>query len=362
MPGSRSRWGQPLADAVILAGGAGTRLWPLSRSATPKHLLKLLGGKTLLRATYERATRVADRVLVVTEVSQLPAAREEIPELADEDWIVEPGRRGTAACLALAARVLPPDEVMVSLHADHLIPDIEAFAGTVGTAVAWAQDSSSLVTVGLAPRSAATGYGYIRCGERLSVVGRPDAVRALSFVEKPPTAEAQAMVQSGDYLWNTGIFAWRNGVFLERLAQTAPEVATGAGAAALARAEGRQDDFQRAYMGLPDMAVDHAVMERTNDLLVIEADFAWSDVGSWTDLSVVLPVDVDGNAVQGDVLVLDGGDNVVHSDGPLVALVGVSGLVVVSTGDAILVCPRDRVQEIKLLVAELKRQGRDELV
>jgi mannose-1-phosphate guanylyltransferase len=184
----------------------------------------------------------------------------------------------------------------------------------------------------------------------------------LAFVEKPPTAEAEAMVQSGEYLWNTGIFAWRNGLFLERLSQTAPEVATGAEAAALARAEGRQDDFQRAYMALPDMAVDHAVMERTSDLLVVAADFAWSDVGSWTDLSDVLPVDADGNAVQGDVMVLDGGDNVVHSDGPLVALVGVSGLVVVSTGDAILVCPRDRVQEIKLLVAELKRQGRDDLV
>jgi mannose-1-phosphate guanylyltransferase len=362
MPASRSRWGQPLADAVILAGGAGTRLWPLSRSATPKHLLKLLGGKTLLRATYERATRIADRVVVVTETSQLEAAKEEIPELGEDDWIVEPGRRGTAACLALAARVLPSEDVMISLHADHLIPDVDAFAATVGTAAAWAQDSGSLVTLGITPRSAATAYGYIRCGERLSVSGRKDALRALAFVEKPPTAEAQAMVQSGEYLWNTGIFAWRNGVFLERLAQTAPEVATGAGAAALARDEGRQDDFHRSYMALPDMAVDHAVLERTNDLLVVEADFAWSDVGSWTDLSDVLPIDAEGNAAQGDVLIVDGGDNIVHTDGPLVAMVGVSGLVVVSTGDAILVCPRDRVQEIKLLVAELKRQGRADLV
>jgi mannose-1-phosphate guanylyltransferase len=362
MPAFGSRWGQALADAVILAGGAGTRLWPLSRSATPKHLLKLLGGKTLLRATYERATRVADRIVVVTEASQLEAAREEIPELEDADWIVEPARRGTAACLALAARVLPADDVMISLHADHLIPDVDAFASTVGSAAAWARDSGSLVTLGLRPRSAATGYGYIHCGERISLAGRQDALRALAFVEKPPTAEAEAMVQSGEYFWNTGIFAWRNGVFLERLAQTAPEVGTGAEAAALARAEGRQDDFHRSYLALPDMAVDHAVMERTNDLLVVEADFPWSDLGSWADLRDVLPVDADGNASQGDVLVLDGGDNVVHTDGPLVALVGVSDLVVVSTGDAILVCPRDRVQEIKLLVAELKRQGRDNLV
>ncbi len=362
MPGSSSRQGQPLADAVILAGGAGTRLWPLSRSATPKHLLKLLGDKSLLRATYERAARVANRVVVVTEASQLDAARAELPELGEGDWIVEPGRRGTAACLALAARVLPPGEVMISLHADHLIPDVEAFAATVDSAAAWAHESASLVAIGLIPRSAATGFGYIHRGERLTVAGRAHAFRAAGFVEKPPAAEAEAMVQSGEYLWNTGIFAWRNQVFLEQLARTAPEVAVGAEAAALARAEGRLDDYQRSYLAVPEMAVDHALMERTNDLLVLEADFAWSDVGSWLDLRDVLPTDADGNAVQGPALILDGGGNVVHSDGRLVAMVGVSDMVVVATEDAILVCPRDRVQEVKLLVAELKRQGRDDLV
>jgi len=150
------------------------------------------------------------------------------------------------------------------------------------------------------------------------------------------------MVESGEYLWNTGIFAWRNQVFLEQLARTAPEVAVGAEAAALARAEGRLDDYQRSYLAVPEMAVDHALMERTNDLLVLEADFAWSDVGSWLDLRDVLPTDADGNAVQGPALILDGGGNVVHGDGRLVAMVGVSDMVVVATEDAILVCPRDR--------------------
>lgn len=301
-------------------------------------------------------------MVVVTEESQLESARVELPELADADWIVEPGRRGTAACLALAARVLPPSEVMVSLHADHLIPDVDAFAASVGDAARWAQESGSLVTLGLTPRSAATGFGYIHVGERVSAEGRGDAYRASGFVEKPPTSEAEAMVQSGEYLWNTGIFAWRNDVFLRELSANAPEVAVGAEAAALARSEGRQDDYQRLYLGVPEMAVDHAVMERTRDLLVVEANFAWSDVGSWVDLRDVLPADPDGNAVEGDALILDGGGNVVHSDGRLVAMVGVSDLVVVSTDDAILVCPRDRVQEVKLLVAELKRRGRDNLV
>jgi mannose-1-phosphate guanylyltransferase/mannose-6-phosphate isomerase len=348
--------------AVILAGGAGTRLWPLSRSATPKHLLRLLGDRTLLRATYERALLVADRVLVVTEVSQLEAARAELPELGDEDWIVEPARRGTAACLALAAHALPADGIMTSLHADHLIPDAATFAETVRSAMAWADETGSLVTLGLEPRAPVSGFGYIQAGEVLSAEGRQDARRALAFVEKPAPEEAQRMVQSGDYLWNLGIFSWRNASFLEQLMAGAPETGEGAAAAARARAAGRQDEFAAAYVALPELAVDHAVMERTQNLLVVPASFAWSDVGSWADLRDVMSIDADGNAVDGDALIIDGGDNVVMTGSQLVAMAGVSDLVVVATPDAILVCPRDRVQEVKLLVAELKRRGRNDLV
>lgn len=354
----------PSADtaAVILAGGAGTRLWPLSRSATPKHLLKLLGGRTLLRATYERARAVADRVLVVTEASQLEVARAELPELGDADWIVEPGRRGTAACLALAAHALPGDGVMVSLHADHLIPDAAAFAATARSAMAWADETGSLVTLGLEPRSAATGFGYVHVGDTLSAEGRADARRALGFVEKPPREEAERMVQTGDYLWNLGIFSWTNRIFLEQLNLYAPETAAGAGEAAAALAAGDQHAYATAYLALPDIAVDNAVMERTSDLLAVPATFAWSDVGSWADLREVMEVDADGNAADGDALIRDGGGNLVMAGDRLVALAGVSDLVVVATDDAILVVPRDRVQDVKLLVAELKRRGRDDLL
>lgn len=353
-----------LADtaAVILAGGAGTRLWPLSRSATPKHLLKLLGDRSLLRSTYERARLVADRVLVVTEASQVELARAELPELGDADWIVEPGRRGTAACLALAAHVLPGDGVMISLHADHLVPDAAAFAATAASAMAWAADSGSLVTLGLEPRSAATGFGYIHVGETLSVQGRHDARVALGFVEKPPAEEAQRMVQTGDYLWNLGVFSWRNRTFLEQLEQNAPETSGGVAEAAAARAAGDDDAYRAAYLALPDIAVDNAVMERTSDLLAVPATFAWSDVGSWADLSDVMELDADGNAVDGDALVKDGSGNLVVAGRQMVALAGVSDLVVVATEDAILVVPKDRVQEVKLLVAELRRRGRGDLL
>jgi mannose-1-phosphate guanylyltransferase len=360
-------WQYPLADsnktpasAVILAGGAGTRLWPLSRSATPKHLIKLVGDKSLLRATYERARLVADRVMVVTEVSHADGARRELPELSEDDWIVEPGRRGTAACLALAAAAQSPDGVMVSFHADHLIPDTGGFVRDVTTAIRCADETGSLVTLGIRPRAPLTGLGYIKLGE--AVAGIDTAFRVERFVEKPPLAEAESMVASGDYLWNSGIFAWRNRTFLEQLHLTEPRIGDGATAAARARAAGKTDEYQRMYLSLPEMAVDHAVMERTKELLVVAADFAWSDVGSWADVAEVIPGDDQGNVISGDALVLDGSGNVVRGDKRLLALIGVSDLVVVDTPDALLICPRERVQDVKQLVAELKRLGREDLL
>lgn len=346
---------------MILAGGAGTRLWPLSRSTTPKHLLRLTGDSTLLRGAYERARLVAERVMVVTEASQLEACRAELPELDGQDFIAEPGRRGTAGCLALAARALDPGDTMISLHADHLVPDAEAFAATARDALAWAAETGSLVTLGLRPTHPATGFGYIQCGEEVAAAGRRPARRVLRFVEKPPRDEAERMVAAGDYLWNLGIFAWRNGRFLEELEKGAPEIATGAAAAAAARAEGRDDAYREAYLALPELAVDHAVMERSLDQLVVPASFAWSDLGSWTDLAAVLPNDPSGNAVRGDLLDLDSRDNIVVGGRRLVALLGVEDMVVVDADDALLIVPRARVQEVKEIVAELRRRGRGDL-
>jgi len=303
-------------------------------------------------------------VLVVTEASQLAACREQLPELGEEDWIAEPGRRGTAACLALAASILPAGGVMTSLHADHLIPDAEAFAATVRAAMSAVGRLNKLGTLGLIPREPATGFGYIEKGDALGEEDGVGVFTARRFVEKPPLAEAERMVQSGDYLWNTGIFAWPNALFLEELRSHAPGIAAGALRAAEARAAGRDADYREAYMSVEEMAVDNAVMERTSELVVLEAGFAWSDVGSWADLRDILPLDPDGNAVTGDGLVLDGAGNVVFNavDGRLVAVVGADNLVVVQTDNAVLVIPRDRVQDVKRLVAKLREEGRTDLL
>ena len=301
---------------------------------------------------------------MVTEASQLDACRVELPELGDEDWIAEPGRRGTAACLALASSILPADGVMTSLHADHLIPDAEAFAATVRAAMNAVGRLNKLGTLGLIPREPATGFGYIEKGEALGRESGVGVFSARRFVEKPPLAEAERMVQSGDFLWNTGIFAWPNRLFLEELRRHAPRIAAGAALAAEARAGGRADDYRDAYLALEEMAVDNAVMERTSELVVMEAEFAWSDVGSWADLRDILPLDADGNAVSGDGLVLDGAGNVIFNSaaGRLVTVVGADNLVVVQTENATLVIPRDRVQDVKRLVARLRDEGRSELL
>jgi mannose-1-phosphate guanylyltransferase/mannose-6-phosphate isomerase len=253
---------------------------------------------------------------------------------------------------------------MTSLHADHLIPDAQAFARTVRAAMKAVGRMGKLGTLGLVPREPATGFGYIEKGPALGSEDGVEVFAAARFVEKPPRDEAEQMVQSGRYLWNTGIFAWPNGLFLEELRIHASGVAEGAERAARARAAGREGEYREAYLAVEEMAVDHAVMERTAHLVVLEADFAWSDVGSWADLRDVLPADQDGNAVTGDGIVLDGTGNVVFGSagGRLVAVVGADDLVVVDTPDAVLVIPRDRVQDVKRLVAHLKAEGRTELL
>jgi mannose-1-phosphate guanylyltransferase/mannose-6-phosphate isomerase len=295
-------------------------------------------------------------VIVVTEATQLAGCRAELPELDEKDFIVEPARRGTAACLALAAASLDPDEVMLSLHADHLIPDATAFARSARALLELVAAGEVLGTLGIKPRSPSTAFGYIEKGEEVS----PGAWRVRSFVEKPPRAEAERMLQGGGHLWNTGIFAWRCRVFQEELRTHSPAIAAAAATAAGFR---EQDPaaFGRAYLECPDLAVDHAVMEKTRRLLVVAADFAWSDVGSWGDVAGVL-APANANALLGDALVLQGEGNLVLGGDRLVALVGVSELVVVDTPDALLVCRRDDAQGVKEIVARLRELGRTDLL
>jgi mannose-1-phosphate guanylyltransferase len=331
--------------AVIPAGGAGTRLWPWSNQQTPKHLLDLTGnGRSLLQETYDRIAPLADGVFVLTEERQVAMIKEQLPEAR---FIVEPTARGTANALGLAALEIAaddPDAIMVSIAADHVIQGAEAYQVSIATAIRTAETGDRLVTIGLQPTYAATGFGYIRVGER-----EGDAYRVEEFVEKPTLRRAEEYLASGRYYWNLSMFAWRASVFLVELEKAAPslyagllEVRAGTG----------------SYADLQNEAVDYAVLERTDRLYLVPGTFDWLDVGSWAELLEMLPGDENGNSIDGESAVIDTRGSLLSAPGKLVAAIGVEDMIVIDTDQALLVLPRSRAQDVKKIVEMLRRTGK----
>jgi mannose-1-phosphate guanylyltransferase/mannose-6-phosphate isomerase len=349
---------------VILSGGAGTRLWPLSRELYPKQLLRLVAERTMLQETVARTEglpELAPPIVVCNENHRFMVA-EQLRELgtAPQAIVLEPQGRNTAPAAAIAALLVSggadADPVLLVLPADHVITDVPAFqAAVAGGRVA--AESGSLVTFGVVPDRAETGYGYIRRG-----AGPGPAFTVAKFVEKPDTATARGYVESGEYYWNSGMFMFRASAYLAELGRYAP-VMLATCRAALAAA-GRDLDFLRLpaqeFASCPSDSIDYAVMEKTDRAVVVPLAAGWSDVGSWAALADALPRDAEGNVTAGDVLTEDSSGCYLHSTSRLVAAVGLRDHVVVETKDAVLVAPRDRVQDVKELVAELKARGRYE--
>ncbi|GGL29496.1 mannose-1-phosphate guanylyltransferase [Phycicoccus endophyticus] len=350
--------------AVVPAGGAGTRLWPLSRAGHPKFLLDLTGsGRSLLQETLERlAPLSAERALVVTGEAHADAVRDQLPGLAGDRVLAEPEPRDSMAAIGLAAAVVEredPEAVIGSFAADHVIPDAEAFQAAVREAVEVAR-AGRLVTLGVEPTHPATGFGYIRAGEPLEPF--PTALRAVEFVEKPDAERARAYLGSGRYRWNAGMFVVRASVLLDLLQRWHPELADGLRAIAADRSR-----LAEIWPGLPRIAIDHAVAEpaaAAGHVAVVPAAFRWEDVGDFRSLGRLLPDD-GGVRVLGaapDVVALDATGVVVPSGGRQVALLGVEDLVVVDTPDAVLVTTRERAQEVKAVVDALRAAGREDLL
>lgn len=341
--------------ATILAGGAGTRLWPRSRRGLPKHLLTLQGDQPLLRQTFERVRPLVDDLFVVTEETQVEPIMEILPELDLDHMVVEPVARGTTSALGLAAMRLAasdPDAVMLSVPADHVIGDGRRFRQAIRRVVRLAAQSRHLITVGLTPYYPATGFGYIRTDGDIRF-GRTTGLKVAEFVEKPPLDKAMRYVDSGAYFWNLAIFCWRAAVLLEELERHAPlhhrllREVVAAGPDAWRAGQ--------AYRELPNEAIDYSVMEKTDRLLLIPARFHWLDVGTWSELHSIMPKDVSGNAASGEHLLIDSESSLFDVPGKFVAAIGVKDLVVVESADALLVCHRSRAQEVKSLVEHLKR-------
>jgi mannose-1-phosphate guanylyltransferase len=349
---------------VILAGGTGTRLWPRSRERLPKHLLALHGERSLLQTTFDRVSRLSDHVYIVTERSQVESIKAQLPTLPADHFIIEPARRGTASALGLAAVIIQerdPEATMLSVHADHYLGHDEgAYLETLEAEADWAESRRSLVTVGLKPPYPSTAFGYIQVGPRMDGDTSTPVYRAKAFVEKPNLQTAERYVASGDYLWNLGLFSWPVDILLAEMATYAPELEDGLQQVKRARMAGQSVDADRAYRALPTRAIDYAVMERTHNLFVVGAAFEWHDIGSWADLHDILRQDEAGNFVEGDSVLIDSKNCMIHSPNKLVAAVGLEDMVVIETEDALLICPKARSQDVKLIVERLKEMGKTE--
>lgn len=356
---------------VILSGGAGTRLWPVSRSAYPKPFMRMQDGETLLHKTLDRALRVCTNgnVLTVTGRDYYFLTRDEYARQAHADldalsFVLEPVGRNTAPAILLAAlhvrEHFGSGATLLILAADHLIQNVDAFAADVQRAEALAQDGW-LVTFGIPPVQADTGFGYIRKGRALDGERQHEIA---AFVEKPNLATARDYLKSGEYMWNSGMFCFRVDVILEAAAETCPDVLSSALAChASALAHESPVEFDKdAFAAMPDISVDYAIMEKARRRAVITANFDWSDIGSWKAISEIksdTQLDANGNRVLGAAIVIDSHNCYIQTDKRLVAAVGCKDLVIIDTGDALLVSDRDHAQQVKQVVDRLREENHD---
>ena len=355
---------------VILAGGSGTRFWPLSRERFPKQLLRIIGEGTLLQQTFERlAGKIpAEHIVIVTNEIQAESIKFQLSQWKDDlaqNILIEPEGKNTAAAIGLAALELihrEPEAVMVVVPADHVVKARTKFLRAIQFASELA-NKNLLVTFGIQPNRPETGYGYIQPQKRKKILEKGGLVGypVARFVEKPNLNAAKRYCQSGNYFWNSGIFVWKASTILSELQIHQPKVYRHLMALRPLIGTGQfAEGLERVYHRLPNISIDHAVMERSSRATVVPVDMGWSDVGSWGSLDEVAPHDKAGNVLAGNILDLDSRNSVLFADRRVVATIGLENMVVVDTSDATLVCPKDRAQDVKAIVKILKQQGAPE--
>ncbi len=355
--------------AVIMAGGSGTRFWPLSREKMPKQLLKIGSDDTLIQTTVDRILPLVDRrhLFIVTnaglavDIGMQLTAR--FGGTWDRNFVLEPAAKNTAPALGLAALHLSridPEGIMVVLSADHAIRDIGAFHVCLRTAEQAAQ-RDYLVTLGIRPNRPETGYGYIKSGAACAEEGLSGVNRVERFVEKPDLGTAEEYLRSGTYYWNSGMFVWKVSTFLREIELLMPELHQGLQKIRESLGRGTEaETVDEVFSGLQSVSIDYGIMEKTSRAAVVPADIGWSDVGSWTALEDVTEKDASGNIITGNVIDIGSSDSVIYAENRLVATIGLKDAIVVDTPDATLVCSRERAQDVKNVVAELKKRKADE--
>lgn len=354
--------------ALIMAGGGGTRLWPLSRRARPKQMLQLGGERKLFQIAVDRLEGLfpPNRILIITASKQAKALQELVPDIPRENFILEPEPRGTASAIGLAAAALKlrdPDAVMAVLTADHYIGDEEKFRKVLSAAESVAEDGY-LVTLGIQPTFASTGYGYIKQGRKLGNFTGFDAYETEGFKEKPAEAQAKEMLESGNFVWNSGMFIWQVERILEEFARQMPDLSSSLEEIAIAWETSRRDKVLiREWSAVKAETIDYGIMENAVRVAMIPTTgLQWTDVGSWDSLFEVMAPDAEGNIISHEEYINIGSTNImVHSEGGkrLIVTIGVDDMVIVDTDDVLLVCSKDRAEDVRQAINLIKDKGQD---
>ncbi len=353
--------------AVLMAGGVGTRFWPRSRTKNPKQVLNIFDHETMIQKTYNRIYGVVDpsQIRIVTNSDQKEIIQAQLPQLKEENFIIEPFGRNTAPCIGLAAIQIQQedtDAVMIVLPADHLVTNVEEFQQVIRHASNFANDSGGLITLGIHPDYAATGYGYIQRGEKVANLENYSIFKVKTFAEKPNHETAVRFLDSGDFYWNSGIFVWKASTILKEIEDKLPELYEGLLEIKKYLGTVKYSQIvEKVYRQIRGISIDYGVMQLANNVYVIPTDMGWNDMGSWEVVYDISPKDKFKNAgVFKEIVQIDSGENYIFSPGKLVALVGIKNLVIVDTGDAILISKKTRSQEVKDIVEQLKKSGMDE--
>ncbi len=348
---------------VILAGGGGTRFWPLSRQDLPKQFLNLTGTDLLVNETVDRLGEFVDKknIFVVTSSAQTPMMLEATKGRLDKEHILsEPAARNTSACIGYAAMEILKkygDGIMCILPSDHYIKEPQRYTELMKRAIATAEETGRLVTVGVKPSFASTGYGYI---QYKAAKGR-DYYDVVDFVEKPDIRTAKAYVKSGSFLWNSGMFVWKASTILGYFRRLLPDIYKKLAQIGDAMNTPREKEVLEAvYPTIPKISIDYGIMERADKVLVLVGEFGWNDVGSWDALQALYEPDEDGNIIYGEQVHLDTKNCISYAKSKLIAALGVEDLIIVEADDAVLVCHKDKAQEVKSIVEQLKAEGKDQ--
>ena len=355
----------PNVYAVVMAGGVGSRFWPRSTEKTPKQLLEIVNRGTMIQNTVARISSVIDpsKILIVTNKIQKPTVAKQLPQVPPENIIVEPIGRNTAPCIGLAAlfiRRMDPDGVMVVLPADHLMQDEEEFRRVLSLAIWVAYESGKLITIGIQPSRPETGYGYIQVVDE-DDGGNPYFDRGVhtvkTFAEKPNRETAQRFLESGDFLWNSGMFVWKVDTILREIRSSIPELHEELEAIESAIGTDRFDHaVETGYRKIRGISIDYGVMEKAREVYVLRGEFGWSDVGSWDEVYRISGKDAEGNSVSGKAVLHGTKNSLIHAGDKIVAAVDVEDLIIIASENSILVCRRGESQDVKEVVDYLRRK------